>query len=298
MKISIIGTNGFLSTAIAKYANENKWALNMYGVDQPVGHEYDKYYHVNLMETEIDCSTLLDSDIVVYAAGAGIQADLKENPYLIYGLNVTVPIGICNKLKELCFTGRLVTFGSYFEIGEAVEGHLWTEHEILTSLLSAPNDYTVSKRLFSRFVASYKHNYVHWHFFLPTIYGAGENPKRLIPYVVNAIQNDEALHFTTGEQIRQYIHVSEISRIVSLAYQKNLPSGLYNISGNEIATVRTIVEKIHCAMGRNVPLKCFGSVSRADTSMRYLALDGTKLQSYIGKIEYNHSIVSSLETYF
>ena len=97
MKISIIGTNGFLSTAIAKYANENKWALNMYGVDQPVGHEYDKYYHVNLMETEIDCSTLLDSDIVVYAAGAGIQADLKENPYLIYGLNVTVPIGICNK---------------------------------------------------------------------------------------------------------------------------------------------------------------------------------------------------------
>ena len=27
MKISILGTNGFLSTAIAKYANEAGWAL-------------------------------------------------------------------------------------------------------------------------------------------------------------------------------------------------------------------------------------------------------------------------------
>lgn len=39
MKISILGTNGFLSTAIAKYANEAGWYLDMYGLDEPTAHK-------------------------------------------------------------------------------------------------------------------------------------------------------------------------------------------------------------------------------------------------------------------
>ena len=43
MKISILGCNGFLSTAIAKYANQKGWVLEMYGLDEPRGHKYDKF---------------------------------------------------------------------------------------------------------------------------------------------------------------------------------------------------------------------------------------------------------------
>ncbi|MCS2389276.1 hypothetical protein NXV57_19075 [Bacteroides thetaiotaomicron] len=67
---------------------------------------------------------------------------------------------------------------------------------MLTSTCPAPNDYTVSKRMLSAFVSSYKHEFTHWHFYIPTIYGVGENPKRLIPYVITAIRNGEELHFT------------------------------------------------------------------------------------------------------
>ncbi len=55
--------------------------------------------------------------------------------------------------------------------------------------------------------------------------------KRLIPYVINAIRNGEELHFTAGDQTRQYIHVNEVPRMLALAFEKNLPSGLYNIQG-------------------------------------------------------------------
>ena len=101
MKISILGTNGFLSTAIAKYANEAGWNLDMYGLDEPKAHKYDNFYKVNLMDAELDCSGLLTSDIIVYAIGAGIQANLKEGFNLIYNLNVTAPVTICNKLQGL-----------------------------------------------------------------------------------------------------------------------------------------------------------------------------------------------------
>ena len=282
MKISILGTNGFLSTAIAKYAIQAKWSLDMYGLSVPIGHDYDKFYNVNLMDAELDCSSLLDSDIIVYAIGAGIQANLKEGFNLIYNLNVTAPVAICNKLKELDYNGVFVTFGSVFEMGETKEERFFTEEDVLTSLCPAPNDYTVSKRMLSKFVASYKHEFKHWHFYIPTIYGAGENPKRLIPYVINAIRNSDELHFTAGDQTRQYVHVSEIPRMLALAFEKNLPSGLYNIEGKETITVKEIVTMIHQAMGKEVPDGCFGSVQRADVGMKYLALDGKKLRDTIG----------------
>ena len=296
MKISILGTNGFLSTAIAKFANQGLWKLDMYGLDAPMGHAYDNFYKVNLMDAELDYSNLLDSDLIVYAIGAGIQANLKEGANIIYSLNVTVPVTICNKLKELDYRGRFVTFGSVFEMGETNETHFFNEEEILTSLCPAPNDYTVSKRMLSSFVSSYEHEFIHWHFYIPTIYGAGENPKRLIPYVINAVRNGEELSFTTGSQTRQYVHVSEVPRLLALAIEKDLPSGLYNIEGKETLTVFEIVSLIHQAMNKKIPEGCFGTLQRADVGMKYLALDGGKLRDAIG-FEASISIIDVIDTY-
>lgn len=296
MKLGILGCNGFLSTAIAKFANTKGWHLYMYGLEVPVGHHYDTFHKVNLMDSEIDCSGLNECDMVVYAIGAGIQANLREGYDLVYNLNVSAPVTICNRLKEIGYKGVFVTFGSVFEIGETIEAKLFSEDEVLSSLCNAPNDYTVSKRMLSRFVTSYKHDFVHWHFYIPTIYGAGENPKRLIPYVINAIKNEGELRFTAGDQTRQYIHVSEVPRMLAMAYEKSLASGVYNIEGKETLTVREIVTLIHNSLGVKVPDGCFGSVQRVDVGMKYLALDGTKLYEAIG-FKAERTIAESISEY-
>jgi nucleoside-diphosphate-sugar epimerase len=282
MKISVLGTNGFLSTSIAKYAIEAGWTLDMYGLDSPTGHKCDNFYKVNLMDAELDCAPLIDSDIIVYAIGAGIQANLKEGFNLIYNLNVTAPVTICNKLKELEYKGVFVTFGSVFEMGETREEKFFTEDDVLASAAQAPSDYVVSKRMLTRFVTSYKHDFTHWHFIIPTIYGPGENPKRLIPYVINAIRNNEDLHFTAGDQTRQYVYVSEVPSMIELAFKGHLPSGMYNIEGKETLTVKEIVTEIHHFFDKEVPEGCFGTVQRSDVGMKYLALDGKKLRNAIG----------------
>lgn len=296
MKIAILGCNGFLSTAIAIYANKKGWHLDMYGLDEPQGHKYDKFVQCNLMDAELDCIPLLDSDIIVYAIGAGIQANLKEGFNLIYNLNVTAPVTICNKLKELDYKGVFVTFGSVFEMGETKEEKFFTEDDVLTSTAPAPSDYVVSKRMLTRFVTSYKHNFTHWHFIIPTIYGAGENPKRLIPYIINAIKNNEDLHFTAGDQTRQYIHVSEVPKMLELAWEKKLPSGMYNIEGKETVTVKEIVTKVHRYFSKEVPKGCFGSEQRSDVGMKYLALDGKKLYGAIG-FKASVNITDVIDTY-
>lgn len=282
MNVTILGTNGFLSRAIAIYCNTKGYPINMYGLEKPIGHQYEAFCQVNLMEDELDMTELSKSDIIVYAIGAGIQSNLKEGNDLIYNLNVTVPVRICNSLKAIGYQGKFITFGSVFEMGETQEKRFFTEEDVLTSLAIAPNDYTVSKRMLTSFIRSYKHDFVHWHFVIPTIYGENENPKRLIPYTINAIKNGEELHFTSGDQTRQYIHVSEVPKIIDLAYGKNIPSGIYNIQGKETLTVKEIVTLIHNVLGKEVPFGCFGSVKRADVGMKYLALDGSKLQKATG----------------
>ena len=228
------------------------------------------------------CSGLLDADIIVYAIGAGIQSNLKEGYNLIYSLNVTAPVTICNKLKELDYKGVFVTFGSVFEMGETKEALFFTEEEVMSSSAPAPSDYVVSKRMLTRFVTSYKHDFTHWHFIIPTIYGEAENPKRLIPYTINAIRNGEPLHFTAGDQTRQYVYVDEVPRLIELSFEKKLPSGMYNIQGMETLTVKDIVTLIHKAMGKEVPNDCFGTAQRTDVGMKYLALDGEKLRKATG----------------
>lgn len=280
MKISIIGTNGFLSNAIAYYFIEKGSELNMYGLNEPA-YIYNSFQKINLIKESLDYDKLCLSDMIIYAVGAGIQSNLKENNSLIYALNVTVPITICNKLKEYNYKGTFVSFGSVFEIGNTIEERFFTENDLLTSVALAPNDYTISKRMLSRFIHSYKHDFKHWHFYLPTIYGEGENPTRLIPYTINAIKSGVTLSFTSGVQTRQYVYVREIPVILQKAFECSLPDGLYNIEGNETLTVKEIVHIIHQSMGANVPKDCFGKTERVDTGMKYLALNGTKLFKYI-----------------
>lgn len=296
MKVTILGTNGFLSRAIALYCNEKHYTLNMYGLKEPVGHEYDTFHKVNLMTDDLNNEDIIQSDIIVYAIGAGIQSNLKEGNDLIYNLNVNAPVRICNSLKEAGYKGCFITFGSVFEMGETKEERYFTEEDVLTSICPAPNDYTVSKRMLSRFIDSYKHDFTHWHFFIPTIYGEKENPLRLIPYTINAIKNKEKLHFTAGDQTRQYIYVGEVPCMIDLAYTKHLPSGIYNIQGKDTLTVREIVTKIHKHFNVEVPDDCFGSAKRADVGMKYLALDGTKLKNAIG-FEANISLTDVIDKY-
>lgn len=281
MEISILGTNGFLSTAIAKYFSGERYSLHMYGRRRPESHQFSDFTKIDFLHNEINCNKLLKSNIIIYCAGAGIQSNLHEDVSCIYTLNTTTPTSICNQLQELGYKGIFITFGSVFELGVSPCFKYTTEEELLTSLLPAPNHYVVSKRMLSRYTCSVKHDFIHWHFIIPTIYGPEENKKRLIPYTINAICNNEKLSFTSGEQIRQYLFVDEVPIIINKAYHNQLPGGIYNIEGNETLSVKDIVTLIHHELKKDVPHDCFGTASREDAGMRYLALDGQKLQTAI-----------------
>ena len=287
MKISVIGTNGLLANSIGKFCNKNNIYLNMFGRTRPKIHEFNNFHEIDLIKNELPFEHLKDSDIILYAAGAGIQSNLKESSMLIYSLNVEVPIKICCKLKELKYDGVFVSYGSYFEIGKNSENIFFKEEDVIKAKNQVLNDYSVSKRVFTRFVSSFDNPFKHWHFILPTIYGENEAKHRLIPYTIDALKNNKEISFTSGDQVRQYIYIDEISKILYRSFEKNLRSGIYNIAGTETLTVKELASTLFKAFDKQLPETVFGKTERTDTGMKSLQLDGSKLYQ---SINYSPSI--------
>jgi nucleoside-diphosphate-sugar epimerase len=281
MNVSIIGTNGFLSNCIGQYCNSQQYNLYAYGRTVPTFHSYSEFINVNLLNDTLDYEKLAESDVIIYAAGGGIQFGLKENVDAIYQLNVLTPVSIFNSLSEKKYKGKFITFGSYFEIGENIENISFDENEIFSSLLVAPNDYSISKRLLTRFFNSVPNKCSFYHFILPTIYGETESKNRLIPYVLNSIHNNINIGLTSGDQVRQYIYIYDAIKIIFTVIEKNLASGILNIPCVEAFSVRDLVTLLFELNKKALPSDIFGRTERADVGMKILKLNAQKLLNQI-----------------
>ncbi len=281
MKISIIGSNGLLSESIARYCNKNGIKPIIIGRSSPKRYDFKSFHSIDLLTNEIQYEKIYKSDLIIYAAGAGIQSNLNENPDVIYDLNVSIPVKICHKLNSNKFDGVFVSFGSYFEIGENSNNSKFNETQLIHSKSKSLNNYSISKRMFTKFISSVNLNFKSWHFILPTIYGEFESNHRLIPYVIDSIKNKKKLKLTSGVQIRQYIYVDEIAEIIFKSFNKKIDTGVYNIEGSETLTVKELVTNLHKLFKQNLSNEIFGKVNRTDTGMKILLLDGAKLYKTI-----------------
>lgn len=296
MIISIIGTNGLLATEIGLFCNNNNINVKAFGRRAPERYTYNEFNKVDLVIDQLNIESVLDSEIIYYTTGAGIQSNLNDPVSSVYHLNTFLPIEVCKALNQNGYKGTFVTFGSCFEIGNNNEPILFSERDVASSTLEVPNDYCISKRLLTRYVSSSSRNsFKHLHIILPTIYGEKEALHRLIPYAVSSIKKNELMQFTRGLQVRQYLYAGDIPTIIfDLVNLKK--EGILNISGTETYTVRKIVEMIYSFYGLETSDDLFGKAERDDVGMLDLQIDDTELKKILPNVKYT-TFTDSLKMY-
>jgi nucleoside-diphosphate-sugar epimerase len=212
----------------------------------------------------------------------------------IYGLNTFEPIKVAIELEKNDFKGKFITFGSYFEIGGNTLEKNFLESEVAFSKGNVPNHYCNSKRMLSRYISGNLHK-IHWfHFVLPTIYGPTENPMRLIPYLINAILNNEPIKVTSGTQLRQYIHIEDVIDLITKILSENVAGSIYNVAPNNSISIKELIETIFETMNYNAANVSI--ISRVDENMKYLALDTTKTKEAFGW-EPKINLIEGIKTY-
>jgi dTDP-6-deoxy-L-talose 4-dehydrogenase (NAD+) len=96
-----------------------------------------------------------------------------------------------------------------------------------------------------------------------SMYGEGEDPKRLVPYIRQQLAAGKPAELTDGCQVRDFLEVSEAARkVVDIALGEE--QGPKNICSSKPIMIRDLAKKIAEEYGRPDLLR-FGVHQRADT---------------------------------
>jgi len=277
--ISLIGCNSFVAKRIiSSFKGKGDFEFQLFG-------NYNqftdcKFHSFRIPENPLNYDLLLNSDVIIYAAGAGVQSSKTYEKNLIYEVNAFEPIRILNFLSEKFYKGKFISFGSYFEIGYNNEKVNYKEEDVIFSEAKVPNEYCIAKRLLSRYFFSSSLPFPYYHLILSTVYGKGENENRLIPFVLEKLFKNEEIALTSGEQIRQYIHVEDVNSLIAEIIDNELPGGIYNLAGDEVISVKQLVLKISEVAGIQGKFT-FGLVKKQDQAMDVLMLDTLKIRTVL-----------------
>ena len=284
MNIAIIGYNSFIAKNLLKFLQTENHNIHLFGRSIKKDSSNLIFHKFNYPENKLDVNFLINFDAIIYLVGAGIQSNLNENADLIFYLNYELPKKIFLSLSKNKFKGKILTFGSYFQIGFNEQYKFFNEDEIIHSKNPIPNDYCESKRLLTNFIKKNKFNFSFYHLILSNVYGLGENSNRLIPYVINSIKSKSPLVFTSGDQIRQYIHVNDVGKLILRIIKYKFEGGIYNITNKKSVLIKDLVYKIFDLCNEKIDSYniSFGKAKRKDSDMKILLLDNRKSVKYLG----------------
>lgn len=285
MKVLIVGGgSGMLSNSIGSFLKRFGYFVAVIGRSTPSTFVPDIFIKKDLLKEDIYATEVVDFDVIIYAAGAGVQAAVSVEADIIYAMNLQVPIKLSLLLNKCNYQGVFVSFGSYMEIGCNNELYkLFNENDLIYSTLPVPNDYVLSKRLFTHYINDANFIFKNYHFILPNLFARTETGTRLVPYISNYLKEKKrgcdvtSPRFSSGSQVRQYVFIEEVIWVIVKCIEQTVASGVYNIGGGEIATIREFITGMFISFNEKVDEQMFGKEIRRDNDILSLSLDNTKL---------------------
>ena len=270
MKIAILGSDSFLAKQLSSSFQSNGWNVTPFSRTTT-----DRFSFPDAVPSIVKLTSF---DVIVLTASAGVQAGSGVSATDLYGINLFYPVELITQLGEHGFNGIMITFGSYFEIGNCGDDRALNEIDLVHTPYVARNAYSLSKRLLTRFRDSFHESFRWFHVVLPTIYGKGERSARLIPYLIESARLQKDLSVTAGLQVRQYLHTDDVSTFVEMALTNRIPADIYNLAPAGSVTISELRSlTIHLAnpgYRGSIEIK-----TGRDEDMKVLKLDASKANS-------------------
>lgn len=283
-KVAIIGSTSFLARKLIERLGKEDFRIGLWNRN-PSKNEFLFSYPTSMP----DVQELASFDYIFYLAGAGVQSSQKPSCAELYGINTIMPIQLISQLRDINYKGTFISFGSYFELGQSTITTAAKEEDIIYSTANAFNEYCKSKHLLSHFIQEQLNDELSFslvHFIIPNMYGKGENENRLLPYLIRNIKQKSPLILSHGTQLRQFLHVDDISSFLCKKVQEDkFESGIYNLGSEHIMSVAALVQNtvgLAEQLGYELPEIEFGKVERHDAKASYLALDDQKAKTELG----------------
>jgi nucleoside-diphosphate-sugar epimerase len=258
----VTGASGFVGARLVRLALQRGHAVAaLVGPDSQLHRLQDLLGDVDLIRGDITDRSALDRitatarpDACVHlaAAGAVVREDDLET---LLAANAVAPAHLAAVLAR-AGCRRLVVAGSSSEYGP-VNG--------VMDEASAPHPddfYGVTKLAGGLLaaVAGARHGLETTHLRLFSVYGPGEDPRRLVPSVVRALLADEPIALTPGAQVRDFVYVDDVAEALLAAVGRPvLDTPTINVGTGVQTSVRELCHLAAGLIGAHHDLLRFGA---------------------------------------
>lgn len=287
--ILITGASGFVgSTLINDFADDfgNIIAISKSSVDR-LPNPHIKNYLFDICENGlVDIMQRNLPTAIVHAAAKSTVRDCELNPFEAFKLNVTGTVNVLESARKLQLDIPIIVFETDKVYGEQPLDCIPTNesHQLL-----GYTPYEYSKVMMSN-VCDFYRNYYNMRIYSlrsTNIFGYWDrNLSRLIPNTFDKLMKGQSpiVYRGSDTQIRQYVYVNDVIKIIRLLVEKQPEPGSYNISSGQTRHAEQLVNEIKKITGIDIP-----TITKEKTvnfkELQTQIIDGSKLISAIG-IEY------------
>jgi nucleoside-diphosphate-sugar epimerase len=110
------------------------------------------------------------------------------------------------------------------------------------------------------------------------LYGPNESRGRLVPAVIDALLSGEQAKVSTGEQIRDFMHVADAAAGIVHVLETDALTGPVNVASGEPVRVREVVETIASILGQRDRI-AWGAIAARPNDPAFVCADVSKLRA-------------------
>jgi nucleoside-diphosphate-sugar epimerase len=253
MKVVVTGATGFVGRHLVSQLVARGHHVTVLVRDEVRARQFSWAPDVRLAGFTLDDpeavspATLEDQDAVVHLAWPGLP---NYGAPFHYEDNLPAAYRFLKQCIAANISQVLVT-GTCFEYG-------LREGKLIESMYPNPaNAYSLAKDTLRKFLECWREEHpftLQWAR-LFYMFGEGQNPKSLLAQLDQAIDGaDSGFNMSAGEQLRDYLSISEVARRLTLLIEHPEVEGVTNICSGQPVSVRSLVEKHIADRGATIKL--------------------------------------------
>lgn len=291
MKVLIIGSKGFIGSYLYRYLKNFYLA---YGSDLLEDMDDPNYFKLDEKFSVID--RLLQSfefDYIINCAGSANVQKSFINPIEDFNLNVSLVIELSHRIIQYQKGCKFINISS-----AAVYGNPSQLPVSVESNLKPLSPYGVHKKLSDNVLHDYSKICALKSCSARIFSAYGENQRKLFLWdcfnkLLNADTSQVISFYGTGNESRDFIHISDIVRQIKLIMDNASFEGeVYNVANGEEVFIKDVVESMKSTLGRSA-LVIFTGQERPGDPLNWKA-DITPLQrwGYVKSVSMDDGIKS------
>ncbi|MFT7350749.1 MAG: UDP-glucose 4-epimerase [Flavobacterium sp.] len=297
LNIAIVGSNGFIGKHLVKELKTRK-EVKIYQFNRRINSKSinsDSEFEIDLINKNKINQQFKNIDIVYYLASSTIPSSSWENP-LIELQNNLIPFITFNECIAKLAVKKIVFVSSAGTVYGA------SKSKVLEKSNKEPfSPYGIVKLSMEHFLNYFKtkYNLQYDIFRISNVYGEDQNTSKglgiINTFIENILLKQEINIFGDGQNLRNYIYVKDVAKILSLTLDNDFyKSEIYNLSTTDTLSINQLAQVIkdHLKIDFNI---VYTKNRNSDNS--FIDLDNSKLVEEFSNFKFTSLRDGIFQTY-